>query len=587
MDRLRLWLIPVYALCGLLLVVAVLPKTSWIPRVQVAVLVGTWHGPHGEADDSDPGRLAPQHLLPSLDDPATDDDTLFLKHIRACTEQRGSSELTETERVHRLRGFFDYCVGKNSAEYWAQYVRLDADEARIPEKPAPPRIPTSGERTTINLLAQACESGSKLDPANGFFPAIEAGALYTLGDSSGAERHLAEAGRSSEFDDYAELEPEVEYRWSLARYGYRGNQIKAWEMVSVIYPDISSLSSIARHYARIGKPEDRVAAMRLGGLMVRQSQSLIGLLIGRKIVATALDPAGGTNPLHDKATHAAFAPEQVMELTKSIQTSMPGRDDLPQISRNYLAFRPSVIDPHGADVNEALGSAQLLRGAWALLLLLVLPIGVAATWAKARSPKLSAASPHLIWLLSLGSIWDPGIPARVSPVFSLVAMLAIPALFDRSRRLADAIGIAFAVVAFGAAGFFQFLGLILPATLFLIALFVERRLQKIPTGVTAVVLTFMVAGVAAMCVNSFDIFGIARAATPCLFAAIAAFALIPVRNPVRWQPVLGFACLVVGCTYGYAVYRDLANDRALAAVSQIWRNEANTVRQACGINPNK
>src|SRR5262249_7802785 len=125
----KLWLVPVYALVGFLLVVSIMPKTSWALGNQLNALLHL----HSEQslDWFDPASTS-YPMGPAASENVADDDAKFLQLMDTTRHQLTDIGNQAQLRASKLAGLFAYCQSKNSAEYWAQYVRVSYGESRVP-----------------------------------------------------------------------------------------------------------------------------------------------------------------------------------------------------------------------------------------------------------------------------------------------------------------------------------------------------------------------------------------------------------------------------------------------------------------------
>ncbi len=523
---------------------------------------------------ADSGPLYP--LGPAPDDPETDDDTTFLKLRDGAGRNLATGEQATAEaRARQMKDLFDFCRKKDTREYWAQYARIAYLDAKIPLIPLPPTSPDSKPtQASRKLLVEACEAGEKLDPSNGFFPIMESGAVYNLGDKSTSLAKLEAASKSSRFDEYLRFESDARYRWFLHRYGYRGNQIKTMELAAILLPHLAEIKWICRNLEQGGKPAVRVTVARLGQLLMRRSTTLIGMLVGRSIVSIALRPPpmnGRIEPVPDT---------QVEPLMQKLQASASGSEDLSPIAANYKALNPPFKEMPDDGVQEFLHSNRSFFSVGALLCTVFLPLVLIGVWFKSLKPNLNAAAPYLAWLACF--CFTERNPGGYMATFALASILFIPALFERSRRIADAVGICVtvcAIIAILLTGTFEVLISVIP---FAFALSMQRFCKRIPNtltaSLTALVVIALAAGIAsAILIGGFQLWVLT------LTCQAAGVGLVPVGDRFRWQPAAGLTCIAATIVLGYAVSVQLAADKGLGKVNQILLNEAPMMRESLRI----
>ncbi|HLK16257.1 MAG TPA: hypothetical protein VKT78_15735 [Fimbriimonadaceae bacterium] len=584
MDRLRLWQVPVYALVGFIAVVWISPKTSWIPRMQLEVVSGAWHGPHSTADDTEPGWLSPQQLEPSPNDPDTDADTVLLKHIQACTRALDDSNGSAAGVFDPFKEFFTYCEQEPSPGHWAQFVRLASTQVHIPGPKERARPFGKAERESLALLIEACERGNSKEPENGFFPLVDATATYRLGQTDKALALLTIAGTCSSFDEHIEVEVDAQTNWFNRRHGYRGNQIRTWEMASVIYPHFAPISGLVKHLAQEGTASDRATAIRVGWLLMRNAKSLIGVAVGRGLIAAALGPPEKSKSGPKELGHE-YPLDDALKRVRVIEAQTTGSTDLEGIARRFVGFSPQFNLPEELDMLNYIGSTPLLLGATAAVVLILMPVFLGLLWVRTRFPGVTAGCPYWVWLLAVGIPSTLGHESGLTPFLALLALLAVPAAFDTLRRRCDLFAIAASGLLLAFAWLFQVPSLVLPISLFLLSLALERRARRVAWPVTAIVFLGLLGTSAWVAVNGMDKFGFGRGLALGVPTCLAAIALIPVKPPYRWHQIVGIVCLGTGIYYGWSVFSDLKRDQALAAANVVWAHEGDEFRRAGHLQP--
>jgi hypothetical protein len=168
-------------------------------------------------------------------------------------------------------------------------------------------------------------------------------------------------------------------------------------------------------------------------------------------------------------------------------------------------------------------------------------------------------------------------------LFAGLALLAIPAFFERYRRATELTALGLTAVALALAVVFQTYSLLVPIALFPAALALERRIRNIPTAVTASLFIIVAILASIWCIGTVTYQGAIPNPLNCLFLAVGSFAIVPVRRGFRWQPVAGASSLVVFLFFGFVVFQHLTKDKELGKAMVIWEHEAQTIRSSRGV----
>lgn len=158
-------------------------------------------------------------------------------------------------------------------------------------------------RVALAALPDA-EAGERLDPQNGFFPAVRSVCLLALHRDSEALAALLAAGERPDWREY--VESEIRGWWTLTERtdGDLSFAARMMAIARISLPHYSSLRDLARvttgmaaQAETAGRPREglaiRVALMRVGASMRFRSTMLIGNLVGRAIMMIAVERPGG------------------------------------------------------------------------------------------------------------------------------------------------------------------------------------------------------------------------------------------------------------------------------------------------------
>lgn len=161
--------------------------------------------------------------------------------------------------------------------------------------PPPPQEPNP--QLARELLRLASE-GARIDPQNGFFPAIRALVLYALERDDEALHALERAGNCPRWETYEAFLANALITTYERCLGWRGAYPASTFLVVLNFPEMAPLREMARTVVGLALCEEqrgnlhqgvrmRMALARLGALMRAESSLLIGSLVGIAITSTA------------------------------------------------------------------------------------------------------------------------------------------------------------------------------------------------------------------------------------------------------------------------------------------------------------
>ncbi|MHB8635384.1 MAG: hypothetical protein ACYC96_02810 [Fimbriimonadaceae bacterium] len=566
MAHVTRWLIPAYALGAFLVAVFLIPSVGWAPREHLDVLRGNWrmNGSFGFPPDT---IITPAVLGPTPSDTGTDDDTVLLK-ILDSRPTSFSSNPTATNWDANMKELGAFCIGKGTKEYLALFLRFASFACIVPRPHAESVGPPPDRTATLGIVLTACAAGERIDSDNAYFTLIEAGARFNLGNHRAAVAAFRRSAELTRVDEYMQLEADIRHRWLIRHRGYQGNQMDAWITASLELPHFAAVRSIVRTLAFQGGAADRIVAMRIGDLLIRRSATVIGFLVGRSIIASALEGAADQSSGHDPDAG------QAAELVKPLQASAHGVD-LGRILQRYAASHARLPDSVW-DVRENLiESNRAAFGASVLLAIFLFPVFLGWGWLCARFDRLCAMSPYLIWLLAMPlAQLDSGTLGQSLALLVAGVLLGLAALFPKARRVVDAVGIAWSALAI-------YLGLFVPQMMvvpifFLVALALERRAERPLWWVTGV--TVMTALFTAALYWTFNTVHYGPWQAGPFVALVGCMGLVRARRSVRWEPVAGMVSFVLVCAYGFCLNRELSANRALVNFVPAWMHEADAYR---------
>ena len=574
----KTWLLPVYAVIGFVLILLAVPTSRWVVLKQLDVVAGKWRFDDGRDGFGHP-YLQPVYPELASPIPAQDETARFLQLL---TAPAPAEEAAKT-RIQRYFDLYDLCRAKDEPRYLAQFISRTDSEARIyfdwPIHKAPgDRAPISRNHIKEDIpevqtrFRDACLEGERLDPGNAFFSALLAGVLNRLGDLKGSRAAFLRAGAATRFEDYRGFAPEVKTAYILSHYGDRGNQPRAIAQAGMGWNASTWLFTVGLYFSEEKDLTARLAAVRLGTLMVTQEKSDQGVMIGRMIIDWAIRSNIGR-----QESGLTIDPKAVTRFVTQTAGVPDARESIERAAALYASIARNFHNsPDYGDRWDLIDNLGPGYSAWSLWALVLIPVGLGVAALKVRDTDFSAASPYLVWITSFVVALAFGRLDASSRLFSLTALLFFPALFPRIRKYVDWVGLGILVMA----SYFA-LGcptLAVPILLFAFGARLERRWVSIPTAITAGALVVACVIGSGVWVSMATREGILSGIACGLIAILGASAAVPVRSPVRWSILAGAACLVLGVWYGVTVERDISADRVLGLVCDSLKHEGDWLR---------
>lgn len=565
----KIALLPVYIVAGFLVLLIALPQSRWIPLTQADVVTGQWRYRGGMFTEIST-YVNPLERGLGVDDTPPDETAALLRLI----SPPGNLDIEQSDR--RYADLLAICQEKNSPVLWAQYVRVASVSTLSDLSKSPHDKFAVRQRKNCETLVNACLSGEKVDPDNAFFPLIRASALRKLERDDEGRDALRLAARKPRYESYIRFEPDTRYKWLVDRYGYRGQELRGWIYANVLLPHLSAIRSGARHFVKIGKDADRVAAAQIGMLLMRQDSTLIGVMVGRVLFLNALAPE--IEPQSDPH----LTDDEILTRATALEKATPGDQGLTEGAKAAIALsKDGAIDWPNEDGLSLIMNMNAAYSGGAFLALLLLIPAMGMLWLKARFPRFAAAAPYLAWFPAFMLSHLFGGDFEAVSYFGFVSALFVPALFPKIRRYVDILGLA--LTAFALYRSLEAISLFAVCGVFLYSLWNTRR----ASGQANVFVTAF--GVIAMSLVASAVwtalalrFGFNDAVFFGSLVALSALATVPSPRNGAWGPVAGIACLALGGLYGYRVALDVQADRKLEILANEILNEAERVRKESG-----
>lgn len=287
------------------------------------------------------------------------------------------------------------------------------------------------------LAGEAAMRGREVDPNNAYFSLVLAAVKETTGDHSAALAALEVASRGTSFEGYWMDHAEREIRALEGRIGYRGQFIRLQSYAGVAFPEYGGFNNIAAKVQGMPDIEPRRQLAKCGLLLVAKSDTLIGLMVGRRMVESAVLHRDDKPFSGQLASRIARAQERAKALDQTAGTTEFSE------AADESAFVYDVYR-HLTDDEWAWNRSTLIYGATALAAL-ILALGI---WAVAfrlahlkTGPAEGRAMPHVVsfaaWLIAQYGLTrvleSPGAEAESMVGIIMLIHLVIAGSYAESR----------------------------------------------------------------------------------------------------------------------------------------------------------
>lgn len=235
-----------------------------------------------------------------------------------------------------------------------------------------PAAADAGKPAPFTEIVAQARIGARLEPANGFFPAMMAAGLLQLGKDAAALQALARAAACPQWDDYAMAEVEGRLRLQGAAFGRLPASYQAAALASVASPHLGRIRSLARVAVALAGTQEaagnkaaglaiRDRVMRLAGRIRAHSRTAEGTLTGCAITGIALARPGGA-PAGKGSSGADRLKRFAAYATKAGDPALAKR----AAARMATADAVRAICVEGAATSPLSTTPALLAAAWAV-----------------------------------------------------------------------------------------------------------------------------------------------------------------------------------------------------------------------------
>lgn len=289
----------------------------------------------------------------------------------------------------------------------------------------------------VPLLIQAAKAGRNIDPNNGYFPMVLAGALEASGDTKAALNALAEASRATRFDGYWIDHAEREIRARESQFGYRGEYIRLFSYASIVMPEFSNFTLVSEAVQKQDSLEARRHLAKTGLLMVKESETLIGTLVGRRMISMAVLRKGEKLSQQKHDERDAVLKERALERDRQAGTT-EFSDALRQSDFTQQVLRNLPDDTWMWNRRPTVYAACALASLGLLLLTYLIAVPLAK---REAGPEVERAMPHILafsaWLIAQFGLTQvletPGSEAESIVGLLMLLHLVIAAAYAESR----------------------------------------------------------------------------------------------------------------------------------------------------------
>lgn len=291
--------------------------------------------------------------------------------------------------------------------------------------------------------SQAAKLGCETDPNNAYFSLAQAAFAEADGKLDRAFAYLADASKGSKFEGYWLDHGEREIRSREALAGYRGQFIRLLSYSAINFTEFGPMTALAEKVRHQEAVEPRRHLAKCGVLISNETDTLIGMLVGRRMVElSVLEP--GDRPFQG----------QMPERIKRAEDRAKKRDAQAGTTEFSEALRKTNIAyevyKNLPDDSWIWNRTPLVAGSTVLAtMILIILVGGLGSWFASRKPTESTdrATPHVTafaaWLMAqyalTRAIRTPGAEAESMVGLLMLVHLIIAATYAESkwgRRLA-------------------------------------------------------------------------------------------------------------------------------------------------------
>lgn len=330
-----------YAGIGVFATLIALPTTRWILAEDADFTTGGW----GQSMDFNPPMAASDMRIydPNYWPNNTPQEQLACAIFRANSIRDGQRE---TPYCKSLR---EFCTTHpDNVLAWTSLLRYQSTMQPSPQKGD---RDTDEVRERLNWLTRATQEGERLEPANGFFPSMQAAIEMRAGHWDSARQCLLRAGVAPHFNDHTADEIQLGQQMVEKRWGYRGATSEAVLTVNTLLSQMmwlrNNLPPIVTHS---GKPDElaRQAAVNLGIRIAHEGYAPVSRYIGYCMAGDAIEGLARAEFIEDD--------RPVLQAAAALDAKQPGNKysgqwrRIPKPNRKFVTDFVAIRDLYNASL---------------------------------------------------------------------------------------------------------------------------------------------------------------------------------------------------------------------------------------------
>ncbi len=423
-----------WAALSILVALSVLPKTSWVVRNNFEALAA--------------GKITEQGL-----------DVFHVPRMELVAGANSSAAgytLALNMMVDGPSGFFEKakrireaCLKIEPREVgiglYLRYVSqgLSLRDPREPKANIPRDVNIEERLALTKQIVVDAKEGSLLQPDNALFSTIEWLALLSL-KSPDAEEALLRASNCTDFDEYAAEDYEVQRQAYEGVGGYRGEIFRLSLLGGILFPHFATIKKgqlVVQQQASYGDQE-QLAFVKLTKMMMRQSRSVIGILVAASIFRRALVPS----PINISSDWDEES--QKRQDAKVLAAAELFDKKHPDIHARQVAVQSADLrkTENVWPQDDILSILSEPRVIVSTCLLLAIPMvwmtfGLRKVFAMGCGTSWENVWPHLGWLCAIPAMWQPS--SDILDPLLIIVPLVSAMVARKHQKVAVGIGLAY------------------------------------------------------------------------------------------------------------------------------------------------
>ncbi len=420
-----------WAAVGIMATLITLPTTRWILAEDLEFATGGW-GHVNEFPTPIPVRIYDPGLWPS--------QTETQQLVKATfNTNRLTDGRRETPYCASLKTFTQ--VHPGNIQGWAHLLRY---LCTLPSRPMSPTEPPEA-LDRIKWMIRAAKSGERLDPENGYFPAMLAAVNARVGKWDEARDALLRAGSRAHYNDYSVDESRLGLATIEMRWGFRGQTTDAILLSSTLLPHLSWLrNNLTAIVYRHPEPDEsaRHATVLFASRMSSDAYGPVTHYVARFIAARAIDKDYDANQPDDRKVERTA---KALDSRSSDPYLTASWREIPEPNKEFQANFESQLATFNANLPKTPYGPSIALLAAAFVWPLLTITGGLAKWKSARRGEetVSKWRVHLaiacgivaLAMLVFGIIHFKPVNPDLSPLAFLAFFSPVPVLLVPRARV--------------------------------------------------------------------------------------------------------------------------------------------------------